>query len=308
MAKKARTGPAPTPLGPCAKKTRTGPAPTPLGPCAAVADEPFSMQLESEGRYNKASADDLKALVQQVQLGVRLTTRVVAQSGVVVEVVLQQVKFRPRPKDAIVDGIRFSVLADGDCIEARDCAGDRPDEMLVTFSGIHRTTHCLAVAGFCRHCDGAKTYDRICCIDRCAACTWDKIAKGTGRPSFNDVSPLMSWLRRSGGRLEYRSAIPGEGRLWQVIFAIELCLGSGRIVPKIRVSLETLRPDRVIMELFVGSDFSKWESVTDGIVEVRRSLRCGFCSCAPPAPETICCIIGAQFCHSCALRQIFARE
>ena len=108
MAKKARTGPAPTPLGPCAKKARTGPAPTPLGPCAVVADESFSMQLES-GSHDKASAADIKALARQVFLGVRLTARVVMQSGIVVEMVLQQAKFRPRPKDAIVDGVRFSV-------------------------------------------------------------------------------------------------------------------------------------------------------------------------------------------------------
>ncbi len=66
------------------------------------------MQLES-GSHDKASTADIKALAQQVFLGVRLTARVVMRSGIVVEVVLQQAKFRTRPKGAIVDGVRFSV-------------------------------------------------------------------------------------------------------------------------------------------------------------------------------------------------------
>ena len=108
VAKKARAGPAPRQSQPVAKKARPGPAPTPLGLCAVVADGSFSMQLGS-GVHDKASADDINALAQQVFLGVRLTARVVMQSGVVVDVVLQQVKFRPRSKEAIVDGIRLSV-------------------------------------------------------------------------------------------------------------------------------------------------------------------------------------------------------
>jgi hypothetical protein len=108
VAKKARTGPAPRQSQPVAKKTRTGPAPMRLGPCAVVADGSFSMQLGS-GVHDKASAGDINALTQQVFLGVRLTARVVMQSGVVVDVVLQRAMFRPRSKEATVDGIRLSV-------------------------------------------------------------------------------------------------------------------------------------------------------------------------------------------------------
>ena len=69
-----------------------------------------------------------------------------------------------------------------------------------------------------------------------------------------------------------------------------------------------LRPDRIIMARALGADFDEWRAVADGVVEVRRGLRQGFCSCAPPSSETICCAHGARFCNGCALRQIFARE
>ena len=214
---------------------------------------------------------------------------------------------KPRIASVFLAFAGVKVLADGDCVQTRDCS-NTVSEWLDVYNGIRRTALCLAEAGFCKLCDGAKTYDRICCYDRCAACLWDKIAKCGGYPSFYDVSPLMSWLRRSGGRLECRFDIPGEGRLWQAIMSIELCAGSGHVRQKIRVSLETLRPDRIIMARVLGADFDEWRAVADGVVEVRRGLRQGFCSCAPPSSETICCAHGARFCNGCALRQIFARE
>ena len=109
------------------KKARTGPARTPLGPCEVLADMRFD--------FGRLYAPDLKFISEQLKLGVRLTARVPAEGPVhAVDVVLQKAMGRPRPKDAIQETVHCRART---LVDSLRCALSRCLLVFLTVCNVH---------------------------------------------------------------------------------------------------------------------------------------------------------------------------
>ena len=198
------------------------------------------------------------------------------------------------------------MLVDGVCVEARDFYG----AILENINYLLDIAKNVSELGFCRYCVGGNTLERrVCTHSRCADCLWEYIATRDPAPGLmaGAVTWVLRFLKDSQGRLEHKVGIQQEGRLWQMVFAAELVTGKGSTGNRIRISLETTRPDRIIQEAFINVMCGN--SVPDGatptVLKIRRGISYGFCACAVPGPETIRCAPNSLFCAACALQQIF---